>query len=191
MPVVLHDILASLERNVNDVLNFIEALVCFPFAARLLKVEAQVFDRPFGAVLRIIVVLILLDVVVRQVSCHVLRSRVVFLIAKTREALRREPDLERFITRHENVDAQIKLFAANKQWLVDVLGDDVFVDVSVHLPRPPLELRQLVDEENALALRTAGRFHDPSGVRVLLVLLLENGILAREAPGHRHNVHVH
>ena len=55
---------------------------------------------------------------------------------------------------------------------------------------PTLQLLQLVDEEDALALCAGSRFHNPSCVRVLLPLFLEDAVIGREQPSQRDNVHV-
>ena len=80
--------------------------------------------------------------------------------------------------------------------MVYIPGDDVRVLecclLERHLcrVRPALQLLQLIDKEDSLALRACSRFHNPSGITVLLKLLLENGIISRQQPSQRHNIHV-
>jgi hypothetical protein len=52
---VVHNlVLHRLERNVNDVLYLVEALVRSYFACCLLQVESQCLDAPFAAVLVVV-----------------------------------------------------------------------------------------------------------------------------------------
>ena len=73
----------------------------------------------------------------------------------------------------EDVESHVKLLSADEEGIVDVSGDDVGLlhQVGVEhcpaLPRPLLQLGQLVDQENSAALRLSARLHDPSGVWVL------------------------
>ena len=73
----------------------------------------------------------------------------------------------------EDVESHVELLAADEEGIVDVSRDDVGLlhQVGVEhrpaLPRPLLQLRQLVDQEDATALRLSARLHDPGGVWVL------------------------
>ena len=116
MLIILHNGLHGLQRDVNDVLDIVEAFVRCRLASGLLQVESQVIDGPLRTVLSVVIVTLLLNGYVRQMNLHivkVVRGHIVLLVAETSEALRREPDLQRPIARNEHVYAQVKLLPAN------------------------------------------------------------------------------
>ena len=128
MLVIDHHILHGLQRDVNNIFYFIEALVRRRLATSLLQVKSQVVDAPFGAMLLVVVVTLLLDGYVSQVDHHVVKVgdfRGVLLIAKSCEPFCGEPHLEWSVTCNEYIDTQIELLAPDEQRLVYVTRDDV------------------------------------------------------------------
>ena len=75
MLVVDDDRLDCLQRNINDILDTVEAFICYLLASRLLEVEAQVVDGPFRTVLLVVLFSLLLDCNVRQMNHHVIDLR--------------------------------------------------------------------------------------------------------------------
>ena len=81
--------------------------------------------------------------------------------AEAREAAAVRVHAQRAVREHEHVDAQVELLAADEERRVDVPRDDVRVAPRRRLPahlllvraRPPLHLREPVDDEDADALR--------------------------------------
>ena len=84
-----------------------------------------------------------------------------------------EVNFERSEGGDEDVESHVKLLSTDEKGIVDVSGDDVGLlhQVGVEhrpaLPRPLLQLGQLVDQEDPAALRLSARLHDPRGVGVL------------------------
>jgi hypothetical protein len=82
----------------------------------------------------------------------------------------------------------------DQQRALDVAGDDVGLFPRARglrpaaLRAPLLDLRQLVDEEDALALRARRGLHDPHGVGVAPELLHEQRVVGGQQVGHRHEV---
>ena len=96
----------------------------------------------------------------------------------------------------QNVEPHVELLAAHEERIVDVAGDDVGllhqvrVEHSLALPRPLLQLGQLVDEEDARALRLPARLHDPGGVGVLAVLLHKHVVVRGQDEGRGDEVQI-
>ncbi len=86
---------------------------------------------------------------------------------------------------HQHVQPEVELPPSHEERVVDVPRDDVglFDQVGVEhgagprLPGPLLELRQLVDEEDARPLGLPAGLHDPGARRVLAVLLHEHVVV--------------
>ena len=105
---------------------------------------------------------------------------------------------QRPVARDHHVYPEVELLTSDEKRVLDVPGDDVGLGFIVFgfaflrgfpsrvrsvfgvVPVAPfLDLRQLVDEEDALALCFAYRFHDPRPVRRASELLYEQGIVRR------------
>ena len=73
----------------------------------------------------------------------------------------------------EDVESHVELLSTNEEGVVNVSGDDVGflhqvgVEHRPALPRPLLQLRQLVDQEDATSLRLSTWLHNPCGVGIL------------------------
>ena len=96
---------------------------------------------------------------------------------------------QRSVRRHEDIQSQIELLPTNQLRVLNVSLDDVRRRLGLvgaaGLPRcillPVVDLRELVEEEDALALSGAGRLHDPDGAgRVVLELLDEEAVVGRQ-----------
>ena len=190
--------LHGLERNIQNIFDVLEAFLSSWLASRLLKIEAQILDRPFRAVLIVVLIGVLLDGHVRQMHHHVAKLvgvRGIFLITEPCEAERAQPDPHRAEAGDKYVNSQVEFFTAYKKRPVNIATDDVLlallrVERQLAAVGPLLDLPQLVDEEDAGALRPRGRFHNPGGSRVLFELLLEYHIVVWKAIGHRHDVQI-
>ena len=128
MLVVNHDTLHGLQRDVDDVLDIVEAFDRCGRATRLFQVESKVVDGPLRTVLGVVVIALLLDCDVRQMDLHVVevvRRHVILLVAEAGEALRAQPDLQRLVTRDKHINTQVELLAADQQRPVDVATDHV------------------------------------------------------------------
>ena len=139
--------------------------------------------------LLVVFVILLLNGYIRQVYHHVVhirRIRRVFLVTKAGKALRTQPDLQRLITRHKYVDSQVKFFAANQQWTVNISADYVRLSLHVGLERhlrgrgPLLQLTKLLHKKDSCSLRALSRFHDPRSIWVFLKLFYENHVVLRQ-----------
>lgn len=145
----------------------------------------------------VVVLGVLLDGDIGEVDVHVVDGvHVVGVLvrAEAREAVAVHVDAERAVVGDERVDAQVELLAADQQRLVHVAADDVGLARELRRVRPvcgPLaDLRELVDDEDALALRVVRRLHDPHLRRVLAELLDEERVVGREEVGRRQKVEV-
>ena len=121
--------------------------------------------------------------------------RGIFLITEPCEAERAQPDPHRAEARYQYVNSQVEFFTAYKQRPVNIATDDVLlallsVERQLAAVGPLFDLPQLVDEEDAGALRPRGRFHNPGCSRVLFELLLEYHIVVWKAICHRHDVQI-
>ena len=73
----------------------------------------------------------------------------------------------------EDVESHVELLSTDEEGVVNVSGDDVGflhqvgVEHRPALPRPLLQLRQLVDQEDPTSLRLSTWLHDPCGVGIL------------------------
>ena len=88
------------------------------------------------------------------------------------------------ITYNQNVNSQIKLFAANQQWVAHISLDNVWFSLrTLWLPSqlifPLGDLLELVEEEDASALTLADGLHDPKPP-LTLKLIHKHGIFSRK-----------
>mmetsp|Transcript_113759 Transcript_113759/g.321714 ORF Transcript_113759/g.321714 Transcript_113759/m.321714 type:complete len:204 (+) Transcript_113759:463-1074(+) len=176
------------------------------YAGRADEIPFQQADVPLGAsapVGRFAAMFLQGDV--RQVRPEVVHVRFVGCVPGHREsaeAAAMHVHSEGLIAGNQDVQPDVKLFASDQQWPLDVLLAyvqlrsllgvvvvllflAVFAGVRCPVRRwpPLLNLRQLVHEENPRTLRPAHRFHDPRRARMLLELLDEHAILLRHDEG--------
>lgn len=138
---------------------------------------------------------------VGEVHVHVIQLRhagVVLNRAKAAEAELELVRLQRPERRDQHVQAHIELLAADEERIVYVaryhvgLLADLRRKSIARLARPFLQLRQLVDQKDAGALRFAARLHDPRGQRILAILLDKHIVVGgqNERGGHEVKVQV-
>lgn len=154
---------------------------------------------PFASVSLVIFSWTFLNCDVGQMNHHIVHlSGVlsVFFSAKPRKALVVLENSEWSVAGHEDVHSQVKFLAADKEGSVDVLWDNIgFTQVDLvfgkwRVVRPLFDLGELIDEEDALALRTGVGLHDPCLLRLPSELLHENCIVTWQHVGLWDNVHV-
>ena len=88
MLVVNNHGLNTFERDVYDVLYFVKAFISCVLTPSLLEVEPKVLDAPLRSMLRVVILRILLDGYVRQMTLHIvlLLQRIrVFLVTESCE----------------------------------------------------------------------------------------------------------
>ena len=90
----------------------------------------------------------------------------VAMMRESSEASTVQVHCQGLVARHKHVDSQVKLFAANKQWIHDVLLDDVGFGLgTIWLPPevilPLRDLCELVQQEDATPLRLPNWLHNP------------------------------
>jgi len=88
------------------------------------------------------------------------------VMSETTESAAVQVDGQGLVACYQDIDSKIKLFAANQEWVHNVLLDDVRLSLrAVWLPAevilPLADLRKLVKQEDTTALRLANRLHDP------------------------------
>ena len=71
MLIVDNNLLHTLQRDVNNVFDILKTLVRRRLSPGLLQVKPQILDAPFTSMLRVKIVLLLLDSIVRQMDHHV------------------------------------------------------------------------------------------------------------------------
>jgi len=192
--VVGQQILHRFETVHEDLLNLQEALVDEVCSELGGQEELEVSELPLAVVAVLVLLVALLHSDVRAVDICSLAGTFVFdvvhgepLVRKARESCAVEVDGQRVETRAEGVESEVELLPSDEQWIGDVLlRDVVFLLESVAdydagvLGAPLVDCAQLVDQEDAFALASACRLHDPEDVRVPGELFFEE----RELFGH-------
>eukprot|EP00981_Chlorochromonas_danica_P015428 scaffold12089_cov176-Ochromonas_danica.AAC.6 len=145
--------------------------------------------------LAVVFVVVLLDGDVCQMDEGVVQVsdvRGVLHIAESGEAVHVLISFERSKGSDEHVEAQVELLAADEQRVLDVARDDVGLFQRQRGPLalggPLLDLRQLVDDEDALALGARGGLHDPDRVGTAPELLHEERVVRGQQVSHGHEV---
>jgi len=141
-----------------------------------------------------------LDSDVGQVNHHIVKfSHVarVFLRAEAGESPRVQVHFQRLVTRDEHVHAQVEFLAADEERLFYVSRNDVvlleigsLVILNFGHVGPLPQLRQLIHQEYAFALRPVRRLHDPGHLRRALEFFLEKVVVSRQLISQRHDVEV-
>ena len=86
MFVVNHYILHGFKRDVNNIVNVVEALFSWLASASLFKVELQVLNRPLASVLVVVVRCLFSDSHIGQVNEHVLTLLKIIVVLLNAEA---------------------------------------------------------------------------------------------------------
>lgn len=113
------------------------------------------------------------------------------IVGEAREAVAVEVDGERVVGEAEGVDAHVELAAAEEEGVEDVALADVVLGREVLVGALPLaDVRDLVEDEDALALALGGGLHDPEHLLAVLPLelLVEDDVLAGHEEGGREEV---
>lgn len=113
------------------------------------------------------------------------------VVGEAGEPVAVEVDGERVVGEAERVDAHVELASAEEQRVEDVALADVVLGREVLVGALPLaDVRDLVEDEDALALALGGRLHDPQHLLAVLPLelLVEDHVLAGHQEGRRQEV---
>jgi hypothetical protein len=115
--------LDALQRDVYDVVDVIETLVCDSLSSSLFKVESKILDAPFTAMTLVVVFRELLDSHISQMDVHVVQlSNVgsVLLIAETSKSHRIKPYFQRSVACNEHIDSEIELLLSYEQRVIHI-----------------------------------------------------------------------
>jgi hypothetical protein len=126
--------------------------------------------------------------------CNILE--IVATVCESRKPGSVEVDCKRLVGGAESVNSHVEFLASEKQGVSDVSLDNVgfslrVLGVVAKVVLPLRDLLDFVEDENALALRLADRFHDPEGfwvVRLLFEFLVKDRVFRRQMEGHRKEV---
>jgi hypothetical protein len=117
------------------------------------------------------------------------------LVREAREAASVQVERQGVVVGAEDVNAHVEFLASDQQRVVDVALHNVrlclllglayarVVRFPAEVAFPVADLTDFVEYEDAFALALADGLHDPEGVRVLVVLVFEDGVVVGEVVG--------
>ncbi len=113
--------LDTLQGDVYDIIDIIEAFISDGLASSLLQVETKVLNAPFPTVTLVVVFGELLDGHICEMDVHIVQFSYVgcvLFIAETGESLRTKPHLEGSVASDKHVYSEIEFLLADEEGVV-------------------------------------------------------------------------